>query len=213
MERNKPGDQKGRGRQIWRAIPLLALSLSMFAADGRAHCDTMNGPVVKAARSALESGDVRLVLPWIKPADEPEVRSVFDRVIALRTEGELARSISDRLFFETVVRLHRAGEGAPYTGLKESQESLEPGIAEAENSIEGDTLEPLFRELSGMLHEGLERSFDRLRSAHGYQADDVQAGRRFVEAYVAYLHQVEGLYRVLGPARTVSGIEPEPHRH
>ena len=32
------------------------------------HCDSMDGPVVKAAMKALESGDVRAVLPFVPSA-------------------------------------------------------------------------------------------------------------------------------------------------
>ena len=80
------------------------------------HCDSMDGPVVKAARLALETKNVNLVLPYVPKEGEAEVIRAFDRVLPLRADG--AREIADLYFFETVVRIHRAGEGAPYTGLK-----------------------------------------------------------------------------------------------
>lgn len=82
------------------------------------HCDSLDGPVVTAARKALDTGDVKLVLPFVYADGEEEVRAMFDRVLAARGLGPAARETADQLFFETVVRVHRAGEGAPYTGLK-----------------------------------------------------------------------------------------------
>ena len=37
------------------------------------HCDSMDGPVVRAARDALESHDVDIVLPFVHEAGEREV--------------------------------------------------------------------------------------------------------------------------------------------
>ena len=87
------------------------------AARVLAHCDTMDGPVIAAARVALEKGDVLPVLKWIRPEDEQEIRAAFSRTISVRAGGPEARALADTWFFETLVRVHRAGEGAPYAGL------------------------------------------------------------------------------------------------
>lgn len=195
------------------------LALSLFfllvltSATAGAHCDTMNGPVVKAARTALEQGDVRLVLIWVKPEAEPEIRSLFERVRSVRAQGDQARSVADRLFFETAVRLHRAGEGAPFTGLKETAEPPEPGIAEAEASISAHSPKALSAELTVLLQKGLEKSFHELESARNYRPEDVGAGRRYVAEYVRTIHHVERLYKALA----ADGAEHEeatvPHNH
>jgi len=38
------------------------------------HCDTMDDPLMKAARRALESGNVNLVLPWVSKEGDATVR-------------------------------------------------------------------------------------------------------------------------------------------
>ena len=96
------------------------------------HCDSVDGPVVNAARTALEAGDVALVLPFVRADGEAEVRRVFDSVLPVRDFGPEVREVADRLFYETVVRIHRAGEGAPYTGLKPAGLSVGPVIPLAE---------------------------------------------------------------------------------
>lgn len=176
------------------ALAVLASVLALAPAQMKGHCDTMNGPVVTAAQRALDRGDVRLALIWVRAVDEPEVRSLFEKVLAVRAGGELARSISDRLFFETVVRLHRAGEGVPYTGIKDSSESLDPGIEEAEASINARSLDRLSSSLTEKLRGTLEESFRAIQSTQGYQQDNVESGRRYVEAYVRFIHKVEGIY-------------------
>ena len=41
------------------------------------HCDSLDGPVVAAAREALATGDVDRALPYVPAHDEPEVREAF----------------------------------------------------------------------------------------------------------------------------------------
>lgn len=100
------------------------------------HCDSLDGPVVQAARRALDSGDVDAVLPYVPQRAEDEVRTVFGAVVAVRDEGVDTRDVADRHFFETVVRLHRDGEGAPFTGLKPAGLDHGPVIPVAERAIE-----------------------------------------------------------------------------
>ena len=82
------------------------------------HCDTMDGPVVAAARRALEKEDVNLILPYVKENASADVKLAFEKALRARKVDPTAREVADFYFFETAVRLHRAGEGAPYTGLK-----------------------------------------------------------------------------------------------
>jgi hypothetical protein len=53
----------------------LVFCLLSFAEYVFAHCDTLDGPVVEAARVALETGDIDAVLIWVQAEHEPEVRN------------------------------------------------------------------------------------------------------------------------------------------
>src|SRR5699024_10752527 len=99
---------------------LSLLFFGMLAAPNfaEAHCDSMDGPVVKAAQKALKTGNVNLVLIWVTEEQEAEVQASFQKTLNIRGINEEVREMADMYFFETVVRLHRASEGAPYTGLK-----------------------------------------------------------------------------------------------
>lgn len=78
-----------------------------------AHCDTLDGPVVQAAKKALEKGDITPVLKWVKKENEAEVRDTFQKTPTVRGKGPEAQELADRYFFESLVCIHRAGEGAP----------------------------------------------------------------------------------------------------
>src|SRR5512144_3239061 len=128
------------------------------------HCDSLDGPVVTAARRALEHGDVDLVLPYVPVEGEQEVRQAFDLVRKARDLGPEAREVADRWLFETVVRVHRAGEGAPFTGLKPAGLDVGPLIPAAERALESGSPEPLCDALCGIMRDQIER-----RHAHAMQ--------------------------------------------
>lgn len=159
-----------------------------------AHCDGLDGPVVKAAQNALETGNVNLVLIWVQEKDEPEIRAAFQQALVVRKQSAEARALADRSFFETLVRVHRAGEGAPYTGLKPVGRDLGPAIPAADKALETGAVEPLQDLLASAVQHGIEERFEALRSLRGYDQNDVAAGRRYVQAYVAYIHYVERLH-------------------
>ena len=75
------------------------------------HCDSLDGPVVKSASLSLEKSDDNVVLACAPEAAEREIAEVFEKVRKVRQESPGAKEVADQFFFETVVRLHRAGEG------------------------------------------------------------------------------------------------------
>ncbi len=181
-------------------IAALAAALFWLSTDAWSHCDTMNGPVVRAGRQALEQKDVRYALIWVQPADEPVIRSAFEYALAVRELGTKARSLADRYFFETLVRVHRAGEGAPYTGLKDGDALPEPGIAAAEQALDAGSAKDLAIDLTTALQQELEHSFRNVQNARKFAPADVEAGRRFVASYVSYIHYVDRLHRAIQSA-------------
>jgi len=159
-----------------------------------AHCDTLGGPVIKAAEKALESNNVNLVLIWIQKKDEAEIKKAFDKTIAVRKLNPQAKELADMYFFETLVRIHRTGEGASYTGLKSADTDLGPAIPAADKAIETGKIEPVAKLLTEAIHEELNEKFKHVTEKKKYNLDNVVAGREFVEAYVQYVHYVEGVY-------------------
>ena len=146
------------------------------------HCDSMDGPVVTAARQALVSGNVNLILPYVPPEGEREVRDAFEKVIKLRSDGALTREVADRYFFETVVRVHRAGEGAPYTGLKPAGLSEGPVIPVAERAIESESPDELLRVLSDIVRKEATHRFQRTMELKKRKDGPVAEAREYVEA-------------------------------
>jgi hypothetical protein len=180
-----------RTRKILTALSV-AVALA-WSASASAHCDTLDGPVVSAGQKALETGNANLFLPWVRKADEAEVRKAFDKARSVRKAGGEAKELADRYFFETLVRVHRAGEGAPYTGLKPAGQ-VEPPVAAADRAIESGKLQPLAKLVSERVEKGLHGHYDKVASKKKYNPNDVEAGRAYTAAYVEFVHYAERLY-------------------
>ena len=183
----------------------------------QAHCDSLDGPVVGQAQKALDSGNVNLVLGWVQKKDEADIRRAFQRAAAVRKHGGTARDLADQAFFETLVRVHRAGEGAPYTGLKPAG-GIEPPIAAADKSIAAGQLEPVARMIFEPAEHGLHEKFEAVQATKKFNPDDIEAARAHVNAYVEYVHYVERLHQVAAAKGETHNQEPAgnknvDHRH
>jgi hypothetical protein len=181
-------------------VSTVAFSVMLAPARALAHCDGLDGPVVKAARESLETRNPALVLIWVQPGDEDEIRNAFTRTLAVRELSAEARELADRFFFETVVRVHRAGEGAPFTGLKPAGRDLGPAIPAADRALDTGSVEPLVELLTRTVGERLADHFDEVRAAKKFATDDVIAGREYVKRYVAFIHYVERLHEASASA-------------
>jgi hypothetical protein len=169
------------------------LAAAGWTAPAQAHCDTLDGPVVSAGRKALDSGNVNLALVWVQKQEEAEVRHAFDKARSVRKGGAEAKELADAYFFETLVRVHRAGEGAGFTGLKPAG-TVEAPVAAADKAIETGNLQDLAKSISERTEAGLHGQFDRLMAKKKYAANDVEAGRAYTGAYVKFVHYAEELY-------------------
>lgn len=159
-----------------------------------AHCDTLAGPVVTDAKKAIETNDVGPVLKWVRLQDEEEIRSLFVKTVQARGKGSDVQELVDMHFFETLVRVHRAGEGAPYMGLRPADTPLEPGIEAAEKALESGSEGALVQALQTRLQLRVHESFQRALEARKHKDESVEAGREYVEAYVGYIHYIERVH-------------------
>lgn len=146
------------------------------------HCDALDGPVVAAALEALKQKDVAIVLPYVPAEAEAEVENAYMRTIGARSLGDVARDVADRWFCETVVRLHRAGEGAPYTGLKPAGLDVGPVIPVADQAIRDRDPEPLIEMLTGIVREQVERRFQHMLKLKNQAGKSREAARSYVSA-------------------------------
>lgn len=171
---------------------ILTVSLSTTA---MAHCDSMDGPVVEDARRALADSNLDPVLKWVRAEDEDAIREAFDMTLAVRDESEAAKSVAERYFFETLVRVHRASEGEGFTGLQPAG-SVDPAIAAADRALAEGNVDHLAEEIAAAVRQGIEDRFNEAHEKLQTAEISVDQGRDYVEAYVQFTHFVEAVHHL-----------------
>jgi len=181
-----------------------------------AHCDTLEGPVIKEAKVALESKDVTPLLKWIPKEQEAEVKAAFDEALKERTKGTEATEKADMEFFEILVRIHRESEGAAFTGIKPAGTPPEPAVVAADEAISAGSTDSLIQEISNAMAQGIRERFNHVIETKKHMNESVEAGRVYVAAYVKFMHYVEGIHKsVAGDLAHHIEVETvkEEHQH
>ena len=164
----------------------------VFVQPASAHCDTEDGPAVTDGRRALATGNVNHALKWVSADDEVEVREAFARARTVHALGADAKDLAERYFLDILVRIHRAGEGAGFDGIKPTGTQLPPQVVAADAALDSGSIEPLRGLIPGDRWAELERRFHDAVAKRGYDVDDLSAARDYIAAYVSFFKYAEG---------------------
>lgn len=179
---------------------LSILFVSFFMVFGSlpasAHCDSYDGPTIKDASKALETNNVNLVLKWITSDQEKEIIPLFNKTYALKSGDKEVYDIVEKLFFETLVRLHRETEGAPYTGLKPAG-TTKTIIQLSDQAIEGKDIDELLEKLNNHTGKVIREKYEKVAVLDKVKNDSPEKGREYVKAYVDYTHTLEAIHDII----------------
>jgi hypothetical protein len=164
----------------------------LFFRTASAHCDTEDGPAVTDGRRTLETGNVNIALKWVHQDQEEEVRDAFTRAIAVRDLSPEVRDVADRYFLDVLIRVHRAGEGAGFDGIKPTGARVPPQVVAAEEALSLGRIDPLRGLVDEERWDELERRFDQAVALKSFDVDDLAAAREYMEAYVSFFKYAEG---------------------
>lgn len=185
------------------SIFTIALMLG-FTSTSQAHCDRVNGPVATDARKALESGDISHALIWVTDQQAGDLKSIFEQSLKVYTKGGESKELAERYFMSETVRLHREAEGMPFTGLKPAQPSAQD-IQIAEKALSSGKLASVTEMLANEIQKKTAELYNKALEAQSRKDESVEAGRKWVDAYVQYVVYVHSLYQNIqaGPAHGV----------
>ena len=177
-------------------ITIVTAFAAVIATPGAAyaHCDTYDGPVVKAGEKALQNASLEPALIWVQPEAEAELRAAFAQALEVRKLGKDARALADRFFLETLVRLHRAGEGEAFTGIQPKGTDIGPVVPAADAAIKSGSSRGVTKMITDAATKGVHHRFERVLATRKFKPNDIAAGRKFVDAYVDFTHYVERVY-------------------
>lgn len=159
--------------------------------NASAHCDTLDGPVVQDARKAIATKDITPVLKWVNPEDDKAVRSAFQKVLASKAKNPEA---AEHKFFSTLVKIHRAGEGAPFAGLKPAG-TVEPAVSEADKALASGSSDALVKLITDDILAGVKMRYEHAAATYKHKDESVAQGREYVEAYITFTHYVERIHQ------------------
>ncbi|MGB3345533.1 MAG: DUF6448 family protein [Aequorivita sp.] len=185
-----------RGLKFKMRSILMVFTFMLASISGFAHCDSYDGPVIKDALTALDQNNVQLVLKWIEPQQEKEIIPLFHKTYSLKNKDKEVYAIVEKHFLETLVRLHREMEGAPFTGLKPAG-SMTPLVEMADNSIANKNVEDVVKTVTNHLEQVLRERYATVAKLSKTKDNSVAQGREYVHAYVQYTHTLEALEHIL----------------
>ncbi len=161
------------------------------------NCDSMGGPVVKAAEMALEMENVNHILPYVNEEDENEIKSAFEKVSFVRELNEDAAELADYWFFETVVRLHLKGKNEPFHGIKPSKGDLSPIMRKAKIAMDEEDLTDLFEFLSAKLENEMRKRFMEVLNSKDYDFNEVDEAREYINSVIEFVSYVDDINRFI----------------
>ncbi len=204
-----------RGFISSRALAASAATIMLLLAPKVAlsHCDTLDGPVAKDVVAALDAKDVMPVLKWVSAEQEAELKDAFNASVNAADMGGAAKELARRYFMETAIRLHRASEGEPYTGLKPAGSEQSPVVVGADKALETGSMDGLAALITDSAVDGLRKRFQRAAEARKHMGGSVEAGREYVKAYVEYVHYAERLYNDATAGHAHGAAEDIHHAH
>lgn len=183
--------KKGKLSKIAGALLIALAIIAIVPTSASAHCDTMDGPVISDAKKAIETNNLNYALKWVLPDGDQELTEAFELAMAVRGLSPEAQELADKYFYDNFVRIHRAGEGAPYTGVKPYGTPMEEVVIAADKSIEVGNLSPLKELVPAAIMPELQERLDKVLATIDFDVDDVNAGREHIEAYVQFFHLAE----------------------
>ena len=178
-------------KSVWALIAAMAV-IVILPLTASAHCDTMDGPTVADGIKAMKSNNINYALKWVQPEHDKELAEIFNLSMKVKGLSPEAKQLSEKYFLENLIRIHRAGEGAPYTGLKPAGTPIDEKVLAADESIAVGNLTPIVKLVEKDQLPELEERFEKVMALKNFDVNDVEAGREYIEAYVKFFKFAEG---------------------
>jgi len=155
--------------------------------------DAGNGPVIKAAKMALETGNPNYILIWIPEESENTLKNLLEKTCC---ERGVQKNTGDRAinwYFETVNRFHYAGRCPHYTRMKSDRLYGNQIIPDVEGAIETGNFEKIIARIPDSHVADARERFHRIRNKRNYDINNIADGRAYVSAFITFIEYVRNL--------------------
>jgi hypothetical protein len=157
----------------------------------------------------MEDQEPARVLIWVGHEQEKELLEAYELAIEARQQGGPAAEVAEKYLVENAIRLHRQAEGMPFEGVKASTTLPPRDITIADEALVKGQVDELLALLKGELEEKVRGLFHSAWSQQADRHQSIEAGRRWVDAYVRYLVFVHGIHGAIeaGPEHGVAHVD------
>jgi hypothetical protein len=155
--------------------------------------DEMQGPVVKAAKMALETGNVNYILIWLPEESENTLKNLLEKTCCTRSSRMNMKNRAYDWYFEMVNRFFNIGR--PRDNL-----TIRGGLAEkpldlkVDKAIESGNFEEI-RDIIPVTHEAdAKQRFLHVMNMRNYPVNNIAEGRAYVSAFFDFNRYMHDLY-------------------
>lgn len=178
------------------AAALLLFALCYVPPAG-AHANNVQGVPLTEAQRALDKGDVKPLLKWVKGREAEEaITRAFNQALALRRQGPEIGKSADMRFYEIFMTEHRKsfsymGSG-PFERIEAENEVRKVTRMADEVAVSGG-VDRLTDYLSREIIEAVRKRYADLVEKAKHKDDSLEAGNAYIEAYLELSHYSEHL--------------------
>ena len=159
--------------------------------------DPHNGPVMRAAKMALETGNANYVLIWVSEKSENTLKNLLEKTYCERSSRKNLQNRAIDWYFETVNRFHLANKGALYTCLKPGGLDENPIVPKVERAIETGNFEKIIGVIPNTHAADVREHFHHVMDKRNYDLNNIAAGRAYVSAFFDFIGYVHNLSSVI----------------
>lgn len=155
--------------------------------------DEMPGPVLKAAKIALETGNVNYILIWVPENYENTVKNLLEKTCCKRSSVLNTQKQAYDWYYETVNRLFSASRACDYLTYQSKAFAENPLVLKVYKAIESGNFEKIRDEIPVSYEADAQQRFLHVMNLRDYPVNNIAAGRSYVSAFFDFNRYVHDL--------------------
>lgn len=155
--------------------------------------DSHNGPMMIAAKRALETGKAHHILIWIPEKSENTLKNLLEKVCCKR---RIQADGHDRIvdwYFETISRFHSGYYGPHNLNISTKTPEEKSIIFLVESACESGNFEEITTVIRDTPTGEMRQRFDDVMKKRNYCEENIAAGRVYVSVFTYFIAFVNNL--------------------
>jgi hypothetical protein len=154
--------------------------------------DVRQGPVFKAAKMSLETGNANYILIWLPEESENTLKNLLEKTCCERTSRMNMQKQAYDWYFETVNRFYLSSRSPDYN-TTQSRGLAGNLFLKIDRAIESGNFEEI-RDIIPVTHEAdAKQRFHNIIKMRDFSVNNLAAGRSYVSAFFDFNQYVQDL--------------------